>query len=125
MNALTASVFKLERALVQSVHLMEMHGIYVDWEDLATTEGWEEYIEWRKGFDALPRWAQVQQGDPMTISELAKIALDEKRDVKVRRKAWDGIIYGPLTLWHKGMLTPRFIDCASLLADDWYEVKPE
>lgn len=61
----------------------------------------------------------------MTISELAKIALDEGRVVKARRGAWEG--FTPYYL----ELDPFFSDdvrgllCSDLAADDWYEVKDQ
>lgn len=61
----------------------------------------------------------------MTISELAKIAMEEKRVVNVRRKAWKGIIIGSQELEPGYWLTLRFMTCEALVADDWYEVTSE
>lgn len=59
----------------------------------------------------------------MTISELAKIALEEKRVVNVRREAWAGKIFGCQELDPGHWVSLRFMTCEALVADDWYEVK--
>lgn len=57
----------------------------------------------------------------MTISELAKIALDEGRVVKVMKP---GVIMGPIEL-NPPIQALVWLTIEELAADDWYEVTNE
>lgn len=57
----------------------------------------------------------------MTISELAKIALDEGRQMYVRRKDWRATRREIYLHSFLPFVVRFWLD--DLLADDWYEVK--
>lgn len=58
----------------------------------------------------------------MTISELAKIALEEKRVVRATCALYDAKQWWPIDI-DPHSRDACDLDCEDLAADDWYEVK--